>query len=210
MSSTHTSVAWLISCWCCMPRQRKTQKRNSTHCQPAYYADFNFYAEQLRHDSTSLRRADSLESIRLHDDDIEEDSDDSGGIVVTTDERTSLLGTVQQQHERRVCKLLRWPVGKSINRATTYDATTTIPRLPYSNSFSSLLYDSSGNGGSRLQSTPVASSPVQVVDESAYEDDEHEDYGLADAQLVPDSFVVSVPLRPTKSGSTHSEVDDYR
>ncbi|KAK9467647.1 hypothetical protein V1512DRAFT_261655 [Lipomyces arxii] len=180
-------------CFSCCKSSASDDLHNHT---PGYYQSFRFYAEEST--ERISRRVSSFDSISANEDD--EDGD--------VDELSELLNSRRAGHARQ--KSSGWfdfwkkPfTSKRIpNNRRSYNAISTTmtksrtPSLIPSEQFTSFLTTSSrrNSGGSFYYDDSDCAGDLHDGRQEQYED-----FGLADAQLVPDNFVVSVPLRPTKS-----------
>ncbi|KAK9495199.1 hypothetical protein V1508DRAFT_410143 [Lipomyces doorenjongii] len=185
-------------CFPCCACTRRRHNNPASDPHPSYIFDFNFYAEQMRDDVPQPRRVSSFDSISLVGEDVDDDAD----------ELTELLSS---RRGRRLRGRKSWFDGwfpwvssrgesrnqRSYNTTSSTTLSKTRTRTPSLISTASFLTPSRRNS---LGNFNYDEADDMYGDRSRSE--QYEDFGLADAQIVPDNFVVSVPLRPTKSANT--------
>ncbi|KAK7206503.1 hypothetical protein BZA70DRAFT_105820 [Myxozyma melibiosi] len=201
---------------CCAPRKpaaaNKSLRGARADPPPAYYSDFNFYAEQLR----------DRELGRFNDDESDGDSDGEGEEEFTALLRarrgdgqqtslrshwfTSCLGR-QKQYVSLISSITSfcYCINTFYRHHTVFSTLPNRkpPSLISTESLAGILNPSTSPSSPRRVSTSTPVSGRYDLPSTASAEDPIEDFGLADAQLVPDSFVVSVPLRDTKP--SHSD-----
>ncbi|KAJ8102800.1 hypothetical protein POJ06DRAFT_245657 [Lipomyces tetrasporus] len=194
-----------LACFPCCACRRRHRSNSAPDPHPPYYFDFNFYAEQMRDDVPRPRRVSSFDSISLVGDDDDDDAD----------ELTELLSS-RRGGRPRGAKKSRWFEGwfswvssrRESRNQRSYNATSTTlsktrTRTPSLISTASFLTPSRRNSISNFYY-----DETDVLNGDGSRSEQYEDYGLADAQIVPDNFVVSVPLRPTKTANTERTTDN--
>ncbi|KAK9377090.1 uncharacterized protein V1513DRAFT_437294 [Lipomyces chichibuensis] len=201
-------------CFPCCACRRRRHNSPASDPHPSYFFDFNFYAEQMRDGVPQPRRISSFDSISLV-------GDDGSGV----DELTTLLSSRRGSRPRG---RMSWFDGwfPRISSRGEYVIPFCLRRsnmtLKYSRSRNQRSYNATSTKLSKTRTrTPSLISTASFLTPSRrnslgnfYYDEaddmngdgarseQYEDFGLADAQIVPDNFVVSVPLRPTKSANT--------
>ncbi|KAK9240402.1 hypothetical protein V1525DRAFT_229833 [Lipomyces kononenkoae] len=189
-------------CFPCCISNRKRRHNPAPDRHPSYYSDFNFYAEQMREGGPRPRRVSSLDSISLVGNDDDNDAD----------ELTELLSARRGGRPRSRRSWFEgwfpWVSSGRSRHQRSYNAMSTMPsksrtRTPSLISTASFLVPSRRNSVSTFYSDEADDS-----NGDGSRSEHYEDFGLADAQIVPDNFVVSVPLRPTKSTNTLRSNDD--
>ncbi|KAK9452668.1 hypothetical protein V1511DRAFT_507147 [Dipodascopsis uninucleata] len=239
-----TNCCWYYCCCCCGSRTKsnqKSKKGRDRRAPPAYYMDFDFYAEQIRErnlrpgsfgddsgydgsdygdeeeagmNSCAAVEEERSESRNTNLDNLDTDSDE--------DEFSELLSSRGRSlsYESNYKNQNKWSFGgisclggnrrKPTAIYSLGERTTT--RKPSSaslrstDSLASFLVPSRIVSGGRLRSANSSTGNVVYdgVDRSQgtqENQEQYEDFGIADAQIVPDNFVVSVPLRPTSHSS---------
>ncbi|KAK9487080.1 hypothetical protein V1527DRAFT_461588 [Lipomyces starkeyi] len=185
-------------CFPCCACSRRRHNPPASDPHPSYFFDFNFYAEQMRDDVPQPRRVSSFDSISLVGDDEDDDAD----------ELTELLSSRRGGRLRsRTSWFDGWfpwvssSRGESRNQRS-YNATSTTLSKTRTRTPSLISTASFLNPSRRNSLSSFYYEEVDGMNGDGSRSEQYEDFGLADAQIVPDNFVVSVPLRPTKSAST--------
>ncbi|KAK9369105.1 hypothetical protein V1509DRAFT_639064 [Lipomyces kononenkoae] len=191
-------------CFPCCISNRQRHRNPAPDRPPAYYSDFNFYAEQMRDGVPRPRRVSSFDTISLVGNDDDDDAD----------ELTELLnarrggGGRPRGRKSWFEAWFPWVSPQRSRHQRSYNAMSTTLSKPRSRT-SSLISTASFLAPSRRNSiSNFYSDGADVRNGDSSRSEQYEDYGLADAQIVPDNFVVSVPLRTTKSTSSLRSNED--